>query len=305
MRSSMFMLLTMIAALMLSGSRGYAQETDSSVAAIVNVQGRGRIWIKPKNQPQWQANPKTWLLDEGDSVKTNRQCRATVLYHNGQSVQLGPQKSHRVTTAKKASMRSKFASLLSWWLGQEKPLPQGASRGLDKPPVLLYPRYGKILAERPSFAWLASAPGASYQIQLFNANDSLLWKTTQQDTLLNYPSHAPQLIAGGSYQVAIRRQYKEATEDFGNFSIASPDEKTPMAALAKEIQAAYQSGDPTNVTVDIVHAAALMQAEFFTDAILVLQQALKKQPNNRAIRTMLAQIYDQVGPPILIEPMLE
>jgi predicted Zn-dependent protease len=48
-----------------------------------------------------------------------------------------------------------------------------------------------------------------------------------------------------------------------------------------------------------------MQEEFFTDAILVLQQALKQQPSNRAIRTMLAQIYNQVGPPILISPLLK
>jgi hypothetical protein len=292
-------------ALMITTSLSYAQSSDSSIAAIVDAGTKGRIWVKSRTSRQWEINPKNWQLCEGDSVKTDKLCSATIFYNNGQTILLAPRKSHRVTLQRTKRLQSELASVINWWFGQEKPLPQGASRGLDQPPDLIYPRYGKILSAQPTFVWLASAPGTEYRLQLFDANDELVWETVQPDTMLNYPRQAPALLDSADYQVEISRKYKNEAETYGDFSMATANERSQMAAWLKEIQNTYKSNEPSAVTVDVVYAAALMQEEFFTDAILVLQLALKKQPNNRAIRTMLAQIYAQVGPTVLIKPMLQ
>lgn len=290
------------AAFMLSDSPGYAQTPDSAIATIVNVQGHGRIWIKAKTKRRWQANAKNWQLYEGDSVKTDARTSATLLYCKGQAIRLGPKKSHRVTERKDAT---KFFDILKSAFNREAPSLQGVSRGLDRPPVLIYPCYGKILSNRPVAAWLASTPGTEYRIRFYDANDLLVWETLQQDTTFAYPPNAPKLLDGADYQIEISRKYKNESETSGNFSVAPAEQRAQIAARLKEIQALYQSEDQLAVTVEIVSAALLVREEYFTDAVLALQGALKKQPANRAARTMLAQIYEQVGPPVLIKPMLK
>ncbi len=288
--------LAVLLLFLLADLPGYAQQP---IAAIIH--SKGKVFIKPKTAGRWDTSAANLRLSAGDSVRTGKQSYAAILYFNGPEVWLGPQKSHLVATVKKESMRSKIADVLEWLFEQETPLPHGLSRGPGKPPVLIYPRYGKLLSNRPSFAWLSSAAGTEYVLQLFNENDSLIWKSIQKDTVFNYPAEAQQLIDGVNYQVEISRQFKDGAEDYGNFSIASTADSARMAALQQEIQTTYKFA----VTRDIVYAASLMKEEFFTEALLVLQQALKKQPDNRTIRTMTAQIYEQVGPLLLINPMLK
>lgn len=296
------LLSTALAAFMPAESPGYAQSPDSAIATIVSVQGRGRVWIKAKTKRRWEADAKNWRLYEGDSVKTDARATATLLYCKGQAVRLGPKKSHRVTERKDAT---KFFDILKSAFNQEAPSPQGVSRGLDRLPVLIYPCYGKILSNRPVVAWLASTPGTEYRIRFYGANDLLVWETVQKDTTLVYPPHAPKLLDGADYQIEISRESKAETETAGNFSVVPAEQSAQIAARLKEIQALYQSDDPHVVTIELVSAALLMREEYFTDAVLALQEALKKQPANRAARTMLAQIYKQVGPPVLIEPTLK
>lgn len=292
----------MMTALLATTPLSYVQQSDSVIASI--FEAKGRIAIKTKTSRHWEYNPKNWLLCEGDSVKAEKLGSATIVYRN-KEVSLHSQERHHVTRVIKKSGSSKIERILSWLFAQEKPLEHGANRGAEKPPVLIYPRYGKLLSNQPSFTWLSSAAGTKYQLQLFNNNDSLIWQTTLKDTVANYPITAPKLARGISYQAEIKRQYKDSAEDYGNFVIASAEENASMAALQKDIQNTFKTSGPNDVTADLVYAAALMKEEFFTDALLVLQSALKKQPNNQKIRTMLAQIYDQVGPPVLITPMLK
>lgn len=301
MRTKHFISDAITAVLLITNFSSYAQPADSAIASIFDA--KGRIAIKTQMSRRWENNPRNWQLCEGDSVKTDKQASATILYSNGNEVRLGPQKSHRITRLEQRSTKSKLASIISWLLDQEKPLKSGASRGADKPPVLIYPRDGKILSTQPAFAWLSSAPGTEYHLQLFSANDSLVWQITLKDTMASYPGTAAKLMHGVSYQVEIKRKYKNSVEDYGNFMPVSAAESASMAVLQKEIQNTFQTSGPNDVTADLVYAAALMKEEFFTEALLVLQGALKKQPNNQMVRTMLAQIYDQVGPQVLIEPM--
>jgi hypothetical protein len=261
------------------------------IAIIVIV--RGTVYIKSKASNQWLKEGLNRKLSEGDSIKTGKNSSVTLLYYNGTELQLGPNKSHAIIHLRTAS--SRFYPLLAWLLNQETPLPFGARRGIDDPPVLIYPRYGKVLSDRPVFAFLASAPGIQYSIELYNANDSLVWKTIQQDTLVNYPADSSKLVENTTYQVEIRRNHINSAEDYGSFSVASTQEKAIIMALHNEIRATYASSNPDAVTSDIIYAASLMQREFFTDALLILQQALKKQPNNQTINNMMAQIYDQAG----------
>jgi hypothetical protein len=215
-----------IIVLLITMSLSYGQPSDSSIAAIVNISKQGRFWVKSKINRQWAPDPKQWELYEGDSVKTGKLSSVTILYKNGQSIILSPKKSHRITLEKIQSFRSKLANVINWWFSQEKPLPQGKSRGLDPQPDLIYPRYGKVLSAWPSFLWLASAPGSEYRLQLFDADDELVWETVQQDTTLNYPRQAPALLDSANYQVEISRKYKNEVETYGNFSIA-PQSKRP------------------------------------------------------------------------------
>lgn len=298
--------ISVLAGLLITSSFSYAQPPDSSIAWIDNVfpPGKGRILIKPKVSHNWDNNAQSWQLYEGDSVKTNSQTSATILYCDGQIIQLGRRKSHHVTMMKSVSKLLKFFHVLKWMFNQEKPLPQGV-RGMDKPPLLLYPRFCKILSDRPSFTWLSSSPNTEYQIQLFDSNDSLIWKAASKDTVALYPAQRSRLNAGATYQVEIKRQYKNESEDYSDFSIATVAEQQEMAACLQAIQTAYPLGDSNAVTVEVVYAATLIKAEYFSDALLLLQKALKKQPNNRTLRLMMAQIYAQVGPPALIKAMLQ
>jgi len=303
MRTKHFLSTAIAATLLAMTFSSHAQQADSVIASIFDAQGR--IAVKTKSSRRWENNPKNWSLCEGDSVKVIQKASATILYRNGHEERLDQSKSsHRVTRNILKSNSEKISTILSWLLGQEKPLPQGKSRGAGEPPVLIYPRYGKMLSTQPPFAWLSSAPGTEYHLQLFNANDNLVWQTTIKDTMVNFPSSASKLMPGAFYQVELKRLNKNSVEDYGNFVIAATEENAAMTALRQDIQKTFKVSGPNDVTADMVYAAALMKDEFFTEALLVLQNALKKQPRNQTLRTMLAQIYDQVGPPVLIKSTL-
>ncbi len=291
-----YQLLVVLAVSLIASAINYAQ---TPIATMVSY--KGPVLIKPSKSGKWDSTMKSLRLGAGDSIKLGKKAKATVLYLNGKEIRLTSGEIHCVTTAKQKHINSKIATVLEWLFEQETPLPHGISRGTDKPPVLIYPRYGQLLSNRPAFAWLSSAAGTEYVIELFNEEDSLIWKSIQKDTVLKYPAEAPQLIDGATYQVEISRQFKDGAEDYGDFAIASTADSARMVALQQEIKSTYKSA----VTSDIIYAASLMKEEFFTEALRVLQEALKKQPDNRAIRTMLAQIYEQVGPPLLIKPMLK
>lgn len=301
MRHYQYTQLAVLQFLVVFNSLSYAQEP---IAAIVNV--HGQVSIKAKPNAPWKPSGTKIKLCEGYLVKTEKASRATILYFNGQEIRVDPQQTHRVTMKKaKKPANARISRALKSWLKKKEPLPAGVRRETDTPPVLLYPRYGKILSSRPSFAWLSSAFGATYWIRIISDSSRLVWSATSKDTSLQYSAGASGLPDGRSYRVEIGRVSLEKVEDYGVFVVVPAAERKNIAALQQEIQTRYQSEEPDNLTAPIVYAALLMHEEFFTEALLILRQALEKHPDHSTLRNMLAQLYDQVGPRPPIDDLLK
>jgi hypothetical protein len=285
-----YQLLLVLAVSLMASSISYAQ---TPIATIVSY--KGPVLIKSKKSGKWDSTTMSLRLAEGDSVKLGKKSKATVLYLNGKETRLTSGEIYRVATEKKNHINKKLASVLEWLFQNTDP---SHYRGAPETPFkklllshkgfISYQNSGKILSNRPSFTWLAFTPKKKDSIKLLSNNSRIVWETVLEDSLFIYPPTEPNLIDGETYSIEIERSGRKALEIC---SVVTAEERQSIVILIEEIQTTYNPDDPDDVIAYIVRAALLMQQSFFIDAQIILEQALKKQPENLTIKIMLSEIY--------------
>ncbi len=280
----------------------YAQEPLAIITS-----SNGRIFISTKDGQTWEYPTKPIIgLYEGQSIQTDSNASATILYFsNGKAFQLGALQRHVIQASapkKEPRKRTRLDALRA--LRLPKRLPQGSRKGLGEPPVLLCPRAGRILSDKPTFAWLSSGPDSVYWIKLFldegvscKLTGTLLWQKTWQDTVLKFPEEMKVLHAGQKYWIEIGRSSHEEAEDYGCFTIASVKESKDVQKLQKAIQEQYESDNPDDVTAAVVRAAYLIEEKFYAAAYEMLKQTLQEQPYNVTAQTLLDHLYERIDLP--------
>lgn len=280
-----------------------AQET---LAVITNV--RGEVFVKSVTIKSWQKANTKILLYRGDSLKIKNNSHATILYKNGIKKVLASNESIELQQYDRHQKAPSW--LIPIWndliSNKEDLTPIGASRGEEA--VLLYPRSGKLLSLRPSIAWTSVFDHKTYRVRIFESESGkFIWESTSQDTIISYPENAPLLEDGRKYLIQLleQGQYFTKPENKGTFIIASKQERKSMKNLQARIYAQFSSEDSLDITVDFLLASLYFKNSYYTDAYLQIQQALSRQPDNRAIKLILLDWYGAVGLNLLIDPLIK
>ncbi|MEM8557790.1 MAG: hypothetical protein AAGG50_08190 [Bacteroidota bacterium] len=278
-------------------------------------------------------------LFEGDAVRTGRLSRAIVLLANAERVMMSGEETYEValqaTPDAEAEMGKTVASLArgAWnrIVGRSDAMATGAARATDDaPPVLERLRFGYVLSPTPTVRWLAAQPAASYRVRLSNdtaadpcfaepSPDATVWaRAGLTDTTLAYPTDEAALTPGAHYYVEVHRASPDgALEDgeWGCFTVATDSARAAFEALERGLREQYppadfgeersegeasEGGESADVTALLLYAAVLLDQQYYTDTLRVLDAVEAGQPGNAAAERLRRFVYEEAGPPALL-----
>ena len=276
------------------------------LAIITNVSGQ--VFVKSDTSKSWHKAYMKTALYPGDSVKTEYRSSATILYKNSikkvlTSNQIYELQQYDSNQESPSWLKRIWSYLIS---NKEDLTPIGASRG--EKAVLLYPRSGKLQSRRPAIAMTSVFNPKIHRIRIFESNSGkFVWEGTYQDTIIVYPEKAPILEDNLTYIIHLLEpgEYSAYFQNKGTFIIASESERTLIKKIQSSIHAQFSSKDSLDITVNFLLANLYFKNTYYTDAYLQIQQALSKQPDNRAMKLMLLDWYRAVGLTLLIDPLIE
>ena len=275
----------------------YAQETQAWIIAF-----EGDVSVMMRDSTERIPASAASTLNVDDVVRTGENSKATLLLDNGKHIELGAEEEYTIEadpTPSPSWLQEVLASLFK----RERPRNPGYVRSPQSdPPVLIYPRYGKLLSPRPTFVWLSALPRtATYEISLSDEQGDEVWTQTVSDTTLHYPDAAEPLKEGQLYELTVKSVTSgSGLTDSGSFTVATAAERKAVEEVWNETQREYASADSNDVTLYVIYAGYLFENAYYTDALLVLKRAEAKQPNSPAVKQLYALIYEWAGPPLLI-----
>lgn len=143
-----------------------------------------------------------------------------------------------------------------------------------------------ISQARPVFEWGAVQGAASYQVQLWDENNEMVWQGESSATRLVYPENAPALQAETDYQWIVTTLIGEKPlKGEGVFRILNGEK---IAAANAELAALDPALD--EALAGVLRAEIFARYELWDDAIATYQQLAAKFPDSQTIDEALTQL---------------
>jgi hypothetical protein len=274
------------------------------------VQSEGNAYLKQAPNATWLRVSDMLEVVTGDSLRTDQGASVVLLYSNGQRVIIGPNRRYAVGVDAPYETPAWLAESIQHVFAQKPPEKPSTTRGtVDEPPVLLYPRAGKVLSTSPSLKWLSAVPDdAQYRVRLVHdthpaaclLSGTDVWETViRTDTSLLYPRN-DSLVRGERYWVELERTTKRSYEDYGCFVVGSEEERRDLAQKWKVLQRRYPAEDTADITAELAYAMQLIQQSYYADAFALLRRLSTKAPRSRAVQRLQNTVFKDAGPLVLI-----
>ena len=133
---------------------------------------------------------------------------------------------------------------------------------------LLAPVGSPVLETPPKFAWQALKDAESYEIQVANSEQVVLWKTRLPGTEIPYPPYAPPLIVPATYswRVTAIAGGKPIAATESTFQLLATAERQSVRQQLADIAGAMEQ-DPSNPAARLARAAVLERAGLLSHAV--------------------------------------
>jgi hypothetical protein len=276
-----------------------AAQTGDPVAVLTEIKtAQGEVRVKPAGEADWKAPLPLLSLRAGDQVRATANATVVLMFTGGQgTVTVSAANSpYAVTPPTAAGPGGKNQGLLSnlsrMLAGKRKDLAYVplATRSVKQPPLLLFPRTGKLLAP-PTFEW-GGSDRLRYAVRVLGPQ-GLIW---EQDNLpraaLPYPASASRLQPGVPYRWEL--EAKDFPVQQGRFVILLPSEIAPVQEALRSLDPAALPGYPKN-TVALMRAGYLFEQELFSEAREELAAAIAADPDEPSLHLLLGHVYDRIG----------
>jgi hypothetical protein len=169
-----------------------------------------------------------------------------------------------------------------------------ATRSVKRPPVILSPRDGRLLAP-PVLEW-TGPDRTRYTVRLFGPQ-GLMWEQVGlPQAPFHYPPTAPPLNPGVLYRWEL--ETNDSPVQQGRFSILSATEIAGIRENLSALEPGALPGYPKN-TVALMRAGFLFEQELYADARTELLAALGADPDEPSLHLMLGHVYERTGLPAL------
>jgi len=283
--------------LMLLTAMGAATAEGAEPAAILTElrMGQGQVQVKLAAESQWKTPMPLLSLRAGDQVRATGNASAVLLWSGGQgtvTVSTGNSPYTVAPPPAKASQAPALVGTLTGVLmGKKKELAYVPlmTRSVKQPPLLLFPRAGKLLAA-PTFEW-GGSDRLRYTVRVLGPQGQVWEQADLPRVPLAYPAAAP-LQAGTQYRWEL--EAKGFPVQRGQFALLSPEQLARVRSDLAVLEPARLPGYPKN-TVTLMRASYLLDEELYTEARKELQAAIAADPDEPNLHLLLGHVYERTG----------
>jgi hypothetical protein len=292
-------------ALLVGGFSGAAAAQTADVAGMITEikLGKGTVEVKPAGgAADWRpAGPLMSLLG-GDTVRAAGGGSAVILLTGGRGtlrVESGappvvvPAPSAGEGKVQKA--QALLAASLGFLSSRAKETPQAVlgTRSWLKPPAVLAPRNGPMLADALRFEWWGSRM-SRYTVRVLGPSGVVLERSGVQGASLDYPADAPPLVPGIRYTFQVSTEGQPPQEAW--FEVLGPERTREVRAALLALEQEAGPATPANTLVAL-RAGFLAQQGLLHEARRAVLAALEKDRDEATLHLLLGNLYAQSGLP--------
>jgi hypothetical protein len=245
-------------------------------------------------------------LNAGDVVRTGAGAAAEVHFENGTWIELGPGGSLEIKAegsrkpAKAEQKSGNFESVTNFLklrdAGGVSTLASLRS-GAKRPEIRLEsPCQTRVRGDRPEFRWSATDSTAELRLKIYD-DRGIRW---QCDIIgahtVRYPADGKPLAPGTAYSWTLETtdplRFPPLRTQAAFFEIMPAEEELRLESSIREID---RSSIPSESAYRIVLASIYFNHRLLDDAISQTVVALATDPDNRALHSILAQLYAETG----------
>ncbi len=185
---------------------------------------------------------------------------------------------------------------LGQWIDELPKIPEVSLAGtalikgppVDRPRLVPIPA-STVAAANPAFSWPAIPGVQRYEITVTRSDGGLFWKTTTQNTTIDYAGWPLQPGTVYRWRVAAPPGVgQHATFYDGHFTTATEDQQQNLRQLEELIGC----GEPSLLALA---AACCERHGFLAEAIQAYERLMETSPNSSAVPENLARLYRRAG----------
>ena len=285
-----------------------SQQVTKCLAVITEI--NGDVLFKKANKSEFVKTFWGAQLYQGDQVKTSKKSGVSLLFSNGNLIDLESNsmitisKKHSSENETKESFKNIESELIADFsiltLRRDDKGEIGALVGLrtvyiDRQVVLLSPYNTLINTNLPSFSWFSKKSFDNFNVKLYNSN-GLLWSKEISENKMEYPGDEEELEYGESYFWHVEGEdlidtYKSVNQ---GFSILSQEKSIEVGAQEKRIKDLFRD-DPNSCSFHSVLGFYYIKKGLLEDAIKEFKMISEINANAPLPHEILGKLYNDTG----------
>lgn len=270
------------------------------IAIIAAMEGKVEVTIPDSDTPKRAAFGMQ--LEKGDRVSVGKGATATLLFSDGNVIELSEQSSVTVSTSIEKSDKNelpgevydKVNRYITGGFRETGLVAQMKMRGVEHSRnFIISPRETSILDTRPKLTW-GSAKGASRYIVTLSSDEGDLWKLEVTDTSLIYPATAPNLLDDAFYiwEVEARSDVKPLSRESTDFHVLPSTMVDQVRADMAAIEEILGDDSPA---LHFVSGSYLSSLGLYQDALEHFQILCRLSPKTPGPYEALGNLYAEIG----------
>ena len=280
-----------------------AQNSGSALAVISDVRGTVLVNIAGDDEPM-KAVFGTQLF-QGDQLETGKKANVTMLFSNGNLINLGGNSNITISGNQSGSpsrnigsgMAGNFSDLA---MRQDNKGEMGVLMDLrsDETSQLILPLSPcntMILNNTPSMKWVSKKPADEYVVRLYNGQ-GLVWEKRCSATSLEFPKDEAPLEYGASYFWNVEGEdlihsFRSLNQKF----TILPESKIKEILMEEQNLLEVFKDDPESSSLHSLLGSYYAKSGLLEDAITEFEIVRDANPDATLPHEILGELYSDVG----------
>jgi len=284
-----------------------AQQPTKCLAIVTEM--KGDVFV---SKPGSKQNKAVWgtQLFEGDKIETSSGSGVSLLFSNGNLINLGAnsnieisnnEKTKEISDNKSKKVESAMmANFFALTLKRDNEKEVGVLAGLrsvntNLPVELISPCNTLIKNTKPTFSWHTDKSMDEFDVKLYNSK-GLVWSKKVSNSSLEYPENEKPLATGETYfwhveGEAMLESYKSLNQEF---TVISNEKVIEVITQEESINELFSS-DQNSSSYYSVLGAYYMSKGLLEDAIEEFKMVSKTNPGAALPHEILGKLYSDVG----------
>ena len=244
-------------------------------------------------------------LEQGDQVSTDKESRATVLFSNGNLINLGANSNITISGSSSggnsrnvgAGLAGNFSNLAMRQdnRGEVGVLMDLRSDETSQLIIPITPCNTRICTAQPTISWESSRPADEYVVRLYNSQ-GLVWEVRTEENTLDYPADKDPLQYGESYFWNVEGEdlihtFRSLNQKFTVLEEADIEQMKREVGRIEELFAA----DPENSSCHSLLGTYYSNLGLYEDAIREFELVRDSNPGATLPHEILGSLYSDVG----------